>query len=220
MNRKLDLKNLKILQTMLTTLWTIWNHRNQVVHEGKCPNSIEIILTSQNLLCRYQNAFNSDQVSSVEPRCNNFEGENGNLSRSAAKEIGRLEEADMHLKLLTRKEIRSSWDAIALVMVLMSWQPGKRNGSNAGKKLGFHHIITLAGSKYLEQVCSNRRKPHWQDLAMQADIQTLRQQGLKLRIITVPGVILTNVLDVALTATVEYKNRDDRSVYVNMTVLG
>jgi len=36
---------------------------------------------------------------------------------------------------------------------------------------------------------------------MQADIQTLRQQGLKLRIITVPGVILTNVLDVALTAT-------------------
>lgn len=42
------------------------------------------------------------------------------------------------------------------------------------KKLGFHHIITLASSKYLEQACSNTRKPHWQDLAMLADLQTLR----------------------------------------------
>ena len=58
---------------MVTTLWTIWNHRNQVVHEGKCPNPIEIILTSQNPLCRYQNAYNCDQVPCIGPCYNNFE---------------------------------------------------------------------------------------------------------------------------------------------------
>ena len=67
MNRKLDLKNLKILQTMFTTLWTIWNHRNQVVHEGKCPNPIEIILTSQNLLCRYQMALTLIKFQALNP---------------------------------------------------------------------------------------------------------------------------------------------------------
>lgn len=45
------------LQAIFTTLWTIWNHRNLVVHEGKLPNPMEVILTAQSLSCRYQDTF-------------------------------------------------------------------------------------------------------------------------------------------------------------------
>ena len=42
------------LQAIFTTFWTILNHRNTVVHEGKQPTPMEVILTAQNLSCRYQ----------------------------------------------------------------------------------------------------------------------------------------------------------------------
>jgi len=45
------------LQAIFTTLWTIWNHKNLVVYEGNHPNTMEVILTSQNLSCRYQDTF-------------------------------------------------------------------------------------------------------------------------------------------------------------------
>ena len=34
------------MQSIFTTLWTIWLHRNTVVHEGKQPNPMEVILTA------------------------------------------------------------------------------------------------------------------------------------------------------------------------------
>jgi len=34
------------MQNIFTTLWTLWFHRNMVVHEGKQPNPIEVILTA------------------------------------------------------------------------------------------------------------------------------------------------------------------------------
>ena len=50
--------------------WVFYNpyspsfgHRNQVIHQGKMPNPMEVILTSQTLICRYQLqiAFYEDQ---------------------------------------------------------------------------------------------------------------------------------------------------------------
>ena len=54
------------LQAVFTTLWTIWTHRNQVIHEGKQPNPLDVILTSQSLLCRYKEAF---RCYSSSPHC-------------------------------------------------------------------------------------------------------------------------------------------------------
>ena len=46
-----------------TILQVIWNHRNQVVHEGKHPNPKEVILATQSLICKYQEAFNKEHTS-------------------------------------------------------------------------------------------------------------------------------------------------------------
>ena len=56
-HKRLDEVSMQYLQSVFTTLWTLWNHRNMVVHEGIQPNPIEVILTAQNLSCRYQNIF-------------------------------------------------------------------------------------------------------------------------------------------------------------------
>ena len=47
------------LQAIFTTLWTIWTHRNLEIHEGKQPNPVEVVLTSQSLLCRYKDALST-----------------------------------------------------------------------------------------------------------------------------------------------------------------
>ncbi|KAK9997098.1 hypothetical protein SO802_021784, partial [Lithocarpus litseifolius] len=47
----------QFLQPFLTIFWLFWNHRNLVVHQGKIPNPIEVVLISNSLICRYKEAF-------------------------------------------------------------------------------------------------------------------------------------------------------------------
>uniref|UniRef100_A0A7N2M942 Uncharacterized protein n=1 Tax=Quercus lobata TaxID=97700 RepID=A0A7N2M942_QUELO len=35
--------------------------RNMVLHQGKLPNPMEVVLTSQSLICKYQEAFQANQ---------------------------------------------------------------------------------------------------------------------------------------------------------------
>ena len=46
------------LRSIFTIPWTIWIHRNLIFHNGKTPNLVEVILTSQSLIYRFKEAFN------------------------------------------------------------------------------------------------------------------------------------------------------------------
>ena len=54
------------IQSFFTIMWSIWNHRNRVLHQGILPIHIEVILTSQSLTCRYQEAFQTQRVQETE----------------------------------------------------------------------------------------------------------------------------------------------------------
>ena len=37
---------MELLQAMFTILWSIWKHKNMVLHKGKVPNPMEVVLMS------------------------------------------------------------------------------------------------------------------------------------------------------------------------------
>ena len=60
-SKSMEQNRISFLHSLFTILWSIWNHRNLVLHWGKFPNPMEVILTSQSLICRYQEAFQENQ---------------------------------------------------------------------------------------------------------------------------------------------------------------
>ncbi|XP_075655107.1 protein FAR1-RELATED SEQUENCE 5-like [Castanea sativa] len=66
-HKGLELDNMSYLQGIFTTLWSIWTHGNLVVHEGKHPNPLEVVLTTQSLSCRFKEAFSSCSAATCRP---------------------------------------------------------------------------------------------------------------------------------------------------------
>lgn len=90
------------LQAIFTTLWTIWIRKNLVTHEGKHPNSLEVILTAQSLTCRYQEAFSSCSTLPHKTADQNRANQNfGGLWQLIIKVVGARKknlDVDLHMK--------------------------------------------------------------------------------------------------------------------------
>nr|POE55128.1 mitochondrial phosphate carrier protein 3, mitochondrial [Quercus suber] len=56
----LEQNRMLFLQACFTILWSLWNHRNMVLHQGKTPNPMEVVLTSQSLLWRQHYSTNNN----------------------------------------------------------------------------------------------------------------------------------------------------------------
>ena len=144
------------LQTVFTTLWTIWTHRNLVIHEGKQPNPLDVILTSQSLLCRYKEAFgclsSSSHCSLSKHRVDSKVGGPWQLiiKVAAAREkrhnrTGLAYEAKSIQGVVVVQGITSSTGKLISIAI----QEAMIEEAVKARSLGFNHFLFLCGSREL-----------------------------------------------------------------------
>ena len=194
------------LQACFTILWSLWNHRNMVLHQGKTPNPMEMVLTSQSLLCRYQDAFQNSQSPASKPIQQTYQ----KLPNQRWQII---------IKVAAHKNRRSRRSGYAFEAKSMEGGVLFTGGVSKGRKkpylvlldageailkakeLGFNKIITLSNSKRFEQICNGAKKPTWQELTLITDMSHLHQQGMITFCFCVPRLVLSRVIDLAYTTT-------------------
>ena len=204
-NRRQD--RMFFLQSLCTILWMIWNHRHKVLHQGKLSNPMEVILTAQSLVCRYQEAFQNKQSQHPSPN---------HSPRMSIKPGWQVIIKGAAWR--NRKTKRSGWayevkatDGSVLV------KAGERNGSKSAyqstqealmeaifktKELGFSKMLILCNSKMLTQACSKRRRPAWHEQTFISDLNQLNHQGVSVSFLFVPKEIIADVLYMAHITTV------------------
>ena len=188
-------------QAIFTTLWTIWNQRNTLVHEGKQPNPMEVILTAQNLSCRYQETPTK----------------NADINRNAKESISGTQSLAGHWHLMIkiagvmRKRARRSAYAYkaknmqgesmfcgvassAANSACGASQEAMVEASIKARNAGFHQVLILSNSRRLVHTVNKERNPNWQERTMMADLSSLHQNGFVLKMLFVHSYFVTNSL--------------------------
>ena len=167
---------------------------------------MDVVLTTQSLLCRYQDAFQNSQPQACKPiqkSLQNFPNQRWQII----------------IKVAVQKNIKSrtgfayeakSMEGAALFTGGVS--KGRQNPSLVlldvvgeailkAKELGYYKVIILSHSKRFVQICNGARKPTWQELTLITDLNHLHQQGLLTLCCWVPKLVLARVLDLAFITT-------------------
>ena len=194
------------MQSIFTTLWTIWLHKDTMVHEGKQPNPIEVILTSQTLSCRYKEVF-SNQYSPLITRSkpsnepNNVTRQWQLLIKIAGTRNPRLNRSSWAFKAKDPLVIRfygvhsskASTIKGAMQEALLEVVFTVRNH-------GFTRILILTNSKDLIQLVTKSKKPAWHERSLIADLDVLYMDGLVCKLLEVPRIVLNFVYNAATMA--------------------
>jgi ribonuclease HI len=207
------------LKLVLTTLWCIWFHRNQVTFEGKTPNPLETVLTSQSFLNRYnqQLAITHQQPplisSSKAPRPKyskwhidtNWQlmiltagGSKYKRKWQGTAFIGRNREG---------KNIFVGCRSTTLKCPKLAQATAIRDAVIQALNLGFTNIIILTDSNIMEQMWEEKTNHNWQVSPLFADIKAITQQhAIQLHIRKVTAFILTAAKDLASYASKYFVN--------------
>ena len=195
------------LQSIFTTLWTIWLHRNTVVHEGKQPNPMEVILTAQTLFCRYKEVFSNRPSPLITRSRPSNEPSNVTGQWQLLIKIARTRNPRLN---------RSSWafEAKDQQGVIRFYGVHSSNASTIKgavqealseavftiRNHGFKWILTLTNSKDLIQLVSKSKKPAWHERSLIADLDVLYMDGLVCKLLEVPRIVLDFVYNAATMA--------------------
>ena len=118
-------------------------HMNQVLHNGKTPNPVEVILTSQSFICRFKEAFN---LYKGHKHCQR--------SRNRTKDCRQnwqllIKVAATKNKRTRRSGVKTRHQAAqeALLLSLMK-----------AKDMGYQRLYVISNDKYLVQICNYVKK--------------------------------------------------------------
>ena len=191
------------LQSLFTILWSIWTHRNWALHQGKIPNPIEVVLTSQSLICRYQEAFQQTKEQESNTRQNHFQPVTN-------------QNWQILIKVAAYRNRKSKRCGYAFEGIKLDGSTLFTGGASSGrqtqclavqealaevlikaKDTGIKRIIILSNDRRLTQICNYTRKPSWQEQTFTLDLLQLQQQGLITHVLFVPKIVISNVLKLA-----------------------
>ena len=179
--KRMDDDSMHYLQSIFTTLWTMWNHRNRVVHEGIQPNPIEVILTAQNLSCRYHNILTKDQQPSQQRvQLNSGLSGLGRRTQILIKIAGRKRKKTnrcayaYEAKNVLGNCIFTGTFSCAAKSALGATQEALMDAIMKVRSLGYQRILLLSNSSRLVQVSNLVQLPNWQEQTMVSDILSLQ----------------------------------------------
>ena len=156
---------LEYMQNIFTTLWTFWFHRNMVVHEGKQPNPMGVILTAQTLSCRYKEAFSSQPNPYI--RCSRLSNEPNTVAGQWQLLIKIVRTRNSRLNKSAWAYEAKDHEGVIIFYGVASSKASTTNGAVQEaleaviivKNHGFQRILILTNSKDLMQLISKSKKP-------------------------------------------------------------
>ena len=204
-SRALEHNRMNYLLALFTTLWSIWNHR-MVLHQGQIPNPVEVIIISQSLTCRYQEAFNQSQVQEIKSnpkQTKSLPHQNWQILIKVAVDRNRkvgiygfsFEATTLEGSTLFKGGANSGRQSIYIAT-----QEALVKSILKAKDLGFCKILVLCNNKKLVQACNQTSNPSWQDQALLSDLYQLQQQSLIIYMLFVPRLVISHVLNLATRA--------------------
>ena len=195
------------MQSIFTTLWTTWLHRNTVVHEGKQPNPIEVILTAQTLSYRYKEAFSSQynllitrSMPSNEP--SNVTGQWQLLIKIAGTRNPRLNRSAWAFEAKDPQGVIKFYGVHSsnASTIKGTVQEALLEAVFTVRNHGFTRILILTNSKDLIELVTKSKKPTWHERSLIADLDVLSMDGLVYKLLEVPRIVIDFVYNAATIA--------------------
>ena len=188
---------MEYMQKIFIILWTIWYHRNRVVHEEIQPNPLEVVLTAQNLYCKYKEAYSIN----YKP--------NRSWSRSRVEHNTEAGHQQLLIKITGVRNSRcnrSTWAYKAKDMqgVIKLYGVASSNASSTtgvvqealmeavitANNYKFNRILLLTNNKNLIQFVHRSKTPAWHERSLIADMGILFQNGFVCNLLVVPNCVL------------------------------
>ena len=213
---------MKYLQGIFTNLWSIWTHRNLVVHEGKHPNPLEVILTVQSLICRYAKAFDCCSTSvhksgvqskQVQIPCGPWQL----IVKVVGARLKRMNRAGYAFEAKTThgNSILQGIYSCTKQPIPIIIQGAMLEVALKAKELGFKHILFLSDCRKVVQVNNCKITSSWQEKSLMSNWSYLLANDFVYHFVFVLKVVTSCVFALAKLAT----KMPIHSCYVNTNLL-